>query len=139
MLYNLSTFRKLRSCVQRIRPSFSNPSSLSNRPNCIVFAKFFSTPSDYSDKVNVPHVSAQQEAKKIVRIALFGNTIITLAKCSVWITTGSSAMLAETVHSLVDLGNQSLLLIGLTNAENSPDKYHQCNSFLAYSLCLNYS
>ena len=64
-------------------------------------------------------------SKRIVRIALLGNLTITAAKFAVWISTGSSAMLSEAIHSLVDSGNQALLLVGLTGADSAPDKTHQ--------------
>ena len=48
-----------------------------------------------------------------VRRALYGNVAICCAKLGAWMSCGSSAMLSEFVHSLVDCGNQGLLLIGL--------------------------
>ena len=60
----------------------------------------------------------------IVRLALAGNTCITLAKGAVWLSTGSTAMLSEAIHSLVDSGNQALLLIGLKDMERATDKKH---------------
>lgn len=66
-----------------------------------------------------------QSSKQTVYLALGGNMIITLSKAAVWITTGSSAMLSEAIHSLVDSGNQALLLIGLRTAETAPDSRFQ--------------
>lgn len=66
--------------------------------------------------------SHYDESKKIVRMALAGNMVITCAKTAAWISTGSSAMLSEAIHSLVDSGNQALLLVGLTGAGSKPDK-----------------
>lgn len=59
-----------------------------------------------------------------VRRALYGNTIICVAKLGAWITSGSSAMMSEFVHSVVDCGNQSLLLMGLRDSKNAADRLH---------------
>jgi len=56
--------------------------------------------------------------------ALMGNVIICFAKLGAWVSSGSSAMLAEFIHSVVDCGNQSLLLIGLRDSRLSPDRTH---------------
>lgn len=65
------------------------------------------------------------ESKRIVHLALAGNVVITTAKMACWISTGSSAMLSEAIHSLVDCGNQVFLLVGLRGADSKPDKNHQ--------------
>lgn len=65
------------------------------------------------------------ESKRIVHMALLGNVVITSAKMACWISTGSSAMLSEAIHSLVDCGNQVFLLVGLRGADSKPDKNHQ--------------
>jgi hypothetical protein len=45
-------------------------------------------------------------------------------------------MLSETIHSLVDSGNQALLLIGLRSAENSPDDRHQYGYGKRLTACI---
>ena len=71
-------------------------------------------------------ISAQKtQSKRIVQLALFGNAVITTAKGLVWLYTGSSAMLSEAIHSLVDSGNQALLLIGIIESEKLSDNRHQ--------------
>ncbi|MCG6887938.1 MAG: cation diffusion facilitator family transporter [Proteobacteria bacterium] len=61
-------------------------------------------------------------SKKVIYAALAGNTLIALTKFSAAIVTGSSAMLSEGIHSLVDTGNQGLLLHGLKQAKKPPDE-----------------
>ncbi|MBW2452049.1 MAG: cation transporter [Deltaproteobacteria bacterium] len=60
-------------------------------------------------------------SKKVILAALVGNTLVALTKFAAAAVTGSSAMLAEGVHSLVDTGNQILLLIGLRKAQKKAD------------------
>ena len=52
--------------------------------------------------------------------ALGANFAIFLAKSVAAVMTGSSAMLAEAVHSLADCGNQVLLLLGMRRAKRPP-------------------
>ena len=56
---------------------------------------------------------------KVIIAALIGNTLITITKFTAAIMTGSSAMLSEGIHSLVDTGNQILLLHGLKQAKKT--------------------
>jgi hypothetical protein len=77
-------------------------------------------------KSSISRDKRQIEAKKIVYLALTGNLIITGAKFGLWVTTGSSAILSEAIHSIVDTGNQVFLLIGLRSAEERADKNYQC-------------
>jgi len=56
-------------------------------------------------------------SKKVIYAALAGNTLIAITKFIASAMTGSSAMLSEGIHSLVDTGNQGLLLYGMKQAE----------------------
>jgi len=67
---------------------------------------------------------AGSDSKKVVVAALLGNLIITVAKGIAAAVTGSGAMLAETIHSLADTGNQGLLLFGSRRAKRPPDARH---------------
>lgn len=61
---------------------------------------------------------------KAVLYAFGANFGISIAKGIAYFYTGSSSMLAETIHSLADTGNQLLLLLGLHRAKRLPDKEH---------------
>ncbi len=56
-------------------------------------------------------------AGKVVIAALAGNFLIAMTKFTAASITGSSAMFSEGVHSLVDTGNQALLLLGMNRAK----------------------
>jgi cation diffusion facilitator family transporter len=61
------------------------------------------------------------DSKKVVIAALAGNLAITVCKFVAAFLSGSTATLAEAVHSLADTGNQGLLLIGIRLAARPPD------------------
>ena len=61
-------------------------------------------------------------SKKVIYAAMIGNGLIAITKFIAASITGSSAMLSEGIHSLVDTGNQMLLLYGLHRAKKPPSK-----------------
>lgn len=61
-------------------------------------------------------------SKTVIYAALVGNGLIAITKFAASVFTGSSAMLTESIHSLVDTGNQGLLLYGLKRAKQPPDE-----------------
>lgn len=62
-----------------------------------------------------------KERKKVVYAALIANLLIAVTKFIAAGYTGSSAMLSEGVHSLVDTGNEGLLIYGMHRAKLPPD------------------
>lgn len=61
-------------------------------------------------------------SKKVIFAALIGNSLISITKFTAAAMTGSSAMLSEGIHSLVDTGNQGLLLYGIKQASKPADE-----------------
>ena len=61
-------------------------------------------------------------SRKAIVAALVGNSLIAITKFVAATLSGSAAMFSEGIHSLVDTGNQMLLLYGLKRAEKPPDE-----------------
>uniref|UniRef100_A0A7S2M4U9 Cation efflux protein transmembrane domain-containing protein n=1 Tax=Skeletonema marinoi TaxID=267567 RepID=A0A7S2M4U9_9STRA len=72
------------------------------------------------DQMAVSRATTTQNVQR----ALAGNFVIAVAKLAAAISSGSSAMLSEFVHSVVDCGNQALLLVGLNSSQHAPDRSH---------------
>ncbi|MGH1376233.1 MAG: cation diffusion facilitator family transporter [Alphaproteobacteria bacterium] len=60
-------------------------------------------------------------SKKVIIAALIGNALISVTKFFAASITGSAAMLSEGIHSVVDTGNQVLLLYGLKRSNKPAD------------------
>src|SRR5881397_383284 len=65
-------------------------------------------------------MSARADSVRSILYALGANLAIAAAKTVAAIATGSSAMLAEAIHSFADSGNQALLLWGMKQAKRPP-------------------
>lgn len=67
---------------------------------------------------------ADSSSKTAVYAALGGNLLVAITKGVAAALTGSSSMLSEAVHSLVDIGNELLLLYGMHRAGKQATPEH---------------
>ena len=74
-------------------------------------------------------------SRKAVYAALFGNLLVAATKFAAAGFTGSSSMLSEGVHSLVDAGNEVLLLYGYYRSGLRPDRSHPLGYGRPASFC----
>ena len=65
-------------------------------------------------------MAGRGDSTRAILFALGANFAITVVKGIAAFVTGSGAMLAETVHSFADCGNQGLLLLGLRQSKSPP-------------------
>src|SRR3954465_13131366 len=56
--------------------------------------------------------------------ALIGNLLVAVTKIGAALLSGSSAMLSEAFHSIVDTANEALLLYGMRRSRRGPDAEH---------------
>jgi cation diffusion facilitator family transporter len=73
-------------------------------------------------------MSGHADSTRAIFFALGANFAITVAKGVAAVFSGSGAMLAETVHSLADCGNQALLLLGMKQAKTPPSPEYPLGS-----------
>jgi cation diffusion facilitator family transporter len=69
-------------------------------------------------------MSHQDASNKSILFALLANLGIAITKTVAAVVTGSGAMLAESIHSFADCGNQGLLFLGLRASRKKPDDEH---------------
>jgi cation diffusion facilitator family transporter len=69
-------------------------------------------------------MSNQNSSVKSILFALLANLGIAITKTVAAVITGSGAMLAESIHSFADCGNQGLLFLGLNASKKEPTPDH---------------
>jgi cation diffusion facilitator family transporter len=69
-------------------------------------------------------MSAGEESPRAIIAALLANIGIAVLKLIAFLLTASASMLAESIHSAADSGNQLLLLLGRRQAKRRPDVLH---------------
>jgi cation diffusion facilitator family transporter len=67
-------------------------------------------------------MSGHGNSLRAILLALGANFAIFLSKLAAAVITGSGAMMAESIHSLADCGNQLLLLLGMRQAKKPPSE-----------------
>ncbi len=69
-------------------------------------------------------MSAGDESPRAIIAALLANIGIAILKFVAFLLTRSASMLAESIHSLADSGNQALLLLGRKRSQREADALH---------------
>src|SRR3954452_21476996 len=67
---------------------------------------------------------ARSARSTTVWAAVVGNLLVAITKIAAALFTGSSVMLSEGFHSIVDTGNEALLLYGMWRSRRRPDVEH---------------
>ncbi len=62
--------------------------------------------------------------KRAIAAAFVANLGIAISKFAAFVITGSASMLAESIHSVADTGNQGLLFLGGKRAQKAPTAEH---------------
>src|SRR3954471_2611141 len=71
-----------------------------------------------------PAAAARDESLASVLVALAANMAIAVAKGIAAALTGSAALLAETLHTVADAGNEVFLYVAIRRSAREPDATH---------------
>ena len=92
------------------------PLSLQLRPPAVAGSAEHASARHRASAPDAHHGAPAAVGMRAVQTALAANGAITLAKLGAFLATGSGTMLAETLHSLGDTVNQSLVAYGVWRA-----------------------
>jgi cation diffusion facilitator family transporter len=82
------------------------------------------TEADVPDELALAGPGPISGSQRVLYVAIMGDVAIATSKFVAAVITGSSAMLAEGVHSLVDTGNELLLLHVAKSSRRAVDEWH---------------
>ena len=74
------------------------------------------------------------EAIKAGKISVLANVILTIVKGVAGVAANSTALIADAMHSMIDILSSALVWIGIKIADRPPDKEHPYGHFKAESL-----
>src|SRR3954469_1970709 len=80
-------------------------------------------PADFPVRVITPDTARDQSAGSVLT-ALAANVAIAVAKGTAAVLTASPALIAETLHTLADTGNEVLLWVALRRSRRAADASH---------------
>ncbi len=69
--------------------------------------------------------TSEHGTKRAIFAAFLANLGIAVAKFAAFLITGSASMMAESIHSVADTGNQGLLFLGGARSRKPADEQHQ--------------
>ena len=81
-------------------------------------------PSQHQDSMDIAQKRQLKGSGRVVWAAIAVNAANFAMKLAAYLHTGSSAMFAESVHSLADTANQAILAFGIYQSKRSPDQIH---------------
>jgi cation diffusion facilitator family transporter len=96
-----------------------DPKAISRRRGAIPSSHPSGLPQETETRAAEP--DEPQSSRPVIYVALGCNAGIAAAKFVAAALSGSAAMMAEGIHSCVDIGNQLLLLYGMRRARQPPD------------------
>ena len=118
------TLEEARAEFEKLQRQNSNMSTDGKRMAADEIAEYDAIEKKEKAQLEAAFLKQPELSYKAVTRALLGNVFITVLKFGVYLRTGSAAMLSEAIHTLVDSGNQAILLVGIRQMSNSSDKRH---------------